>query len=274
MKTILVAVDFSDASFNAANYAASLANIFNARLVLAHAYLNPMAIDQMGKRLSNQTNKELQDVLEDFMQENVEILQKKFTIQISSIVKEGPASVVLEEFIEDTETDLTVMGMKGKGKSNSIFGSTTLSLLRKSKVPVLVIPKKAEYRSIETITLASDFDHETELSNYNLLKTIAAKSQARLQILNVRKKNLDLSPTEIAGKLNTGMAFNEINHQFYTVEDDEVDEGIEDFLDEHPSDLLAMVSRKHNFFKRVFGKIHTRKMVYETEIPLLVLQDR
>ena len=274
MKTILVAVDFSDASFNAANYAASLANIFNARLVLAHAYMNPTAIDQMGSRLANQTNKELQEVLDDFMQENVEILEKKYTAKIDSIVKEGMASIILDECIAQTKADLVVMGMKGRGKSKSIFGSTTLTLLRKSKVPVLVIPEKTEFRSIDVITLASDFDHETELSNYNLLKVIALQTKSSLQILNVRKKKLNLSPAEISRKLNTGTAFNEINHEFFTVEDNVVDEGIEDFLDDHPSDMLVMVSRKHNFFKRVFGKIHTRKMVYETEIPLLVLQDK
>ena len=274
IKTIVVAVDFSDASFNAANYAASMANIFDAKLVLVHAYMNPMAIDQMRAELSGQTNKEISQVLEDFMKQNVEILQKKYTVKIDSFVKEGPASAVVEQCVQDTHADLVVMGMKGKGKSSSLFGSTTLAQIRKSGVPVLVIPEKASFKSIETITLASDFDEETGIGNYDLLKTIADRTKAYVQILNVRKKDLKLSPSEIAGKLNTRFAFNEINHNFFTVEDDEVDDGIEDFLEDYPSDMLVMLSRRHNFFKRVFGTIHTRKMIYETEIPLLILQDK
>ena len=274
IKTIVVAVDFSDSSFNAANYAASLANIFNAELVLVHAYMNPMAIDQLRAELSGQLDKELSEVLEDFMKENVEILQKKFTVKIDSFVKEGPATSVLEECIQNTDADLVVMGMKGKGKSSSLFGSTTLAHIRKSRVPVLVIPEEAKFKSIETITLASDFDEETGIGNYDLLKAIADRTKAYVQILNVRKKDLKLSPSEISGKLNTRFAFKEINHNFYTVEDDEVDEGIEDFLEDYPSDILVMLSRRHNFFKRVFGTIHTRKMIYETEIPLLILQDK
>lgn len=274
IKTIVVAVDFSDSSFNAANYAASLANIFNAKLVLVHAYMNPMAIDQLRAELSGQLDKELSEVLEDFMKENVEILQKKFTVKIDSFVKEGPATSVLEECIQNTNADLVVMGMKGKGKSSSLFGSTTLAHIRKSKVPVMVIPEKAKFKSIETITLASDFDEETGIGNYDLLKAIADRTKAYVQILNVRKKGLKLTPAEISGKLNTRFAFKEINHNFYTVEDDEVEEGIEDFLEDYPSDILVMLSRRHNFFKRVFGTIHTRKMIYETEIPLLVLQDK
>ena len=274
IKTILVAVDFSDASFNAANYAASMANIFNAELVLVHAYMNPMAIDQLRAELAGQLDKELSQVLEDFMKENVEILQKKYTVKIDSSVKEGPASSVIEECAKDNNASLVVMGMKGKGKSNSLFGSTTLAHIRKSGVPVLVIPEQATFKSIETITLASDFDEETGVGNYDLLKDIADKTKAYVQILNVRKKDLKLSPSEIAGKLNTSFAFNEINHNFFTVEDDEVDDGIDDFLEDYPSDMLVMLSRRHSFFTRVFGTIHTRKMIYETEIPLLILQDK
>lgn len=274
IKKIIVAVDFSDASFNAANYAASMSNIFNAELVLVHAFMNPMAIDQMSAELSGQTNKELVDVLEDFMKQNIEILEKKFTVKIDSVVKEGPASVVLDHCVRERNADLVVMGMKGKGKSNSLFGSTTLTHIRKSKVPVLVIPVKAEYKSIETITLASDFGQETDLSNYEILKNIAERNHAFIQILNVRKKETKLSAAETAGKLKTSMAFNETGHKFYTIEDNEVDGGIADFLEKNPSDMLVMLSRRHNFFKRIFGTIHTRKMMYETEIPLLVLQDK
>ena len=76
IKTIIAAVDVSDASFNAANYAASMSNIFNAELVLVHAYMNPMAIDEMSADLSGQTDKELLNVLNDFMAQNIKILQK------------------------------------------------------------------------------------------------------------------------------------------------------------------------------------------------------
>ena len=145
IKKIIVAVDFSDASFNAANYAAAMSNVFDAELVLVHAFMNPMAIDQMSAELSGQTDKEIADVLREFMNQNVEILQKKFTVKIDSIVKEGPASGILQKCVLQMQADLVVMGMKGKGKSNSLFGSTTLTHIRKSKVPVLVIPENAEF---------------------------------------------------------------------------------------------------------------------------------
>lgn len=272
MNTIVVPVDFSDASYNSSNYAAALSNIYNANLILVHAYMNPMAIDQMPKVLLLQPEKELQDVKEDLLNENVEIIRKKFTVKVEGIVKEGMALAVIQEVVRNNNVDVIVMGMKGKGKSKSIFGSTTTAAIQKSSVPVLVIPEKAVYKNIEVITLASDLDTETAVRNYDLLKKLAHKNNAFIQILNVRRNKSMLSDKEIAGKLNTALAFPEFEHQFFVVEDDKVDEGIEDFLEDHPSDILAMVSRKHNLFKRLFGTIHTRKMTHETKIPLLVLR--
>jgi nucleotide-binding universal stress UspA family protein len=34
-----------------------------------------------------------------------------------------------------------------------------------------------------------------------------------------------------------------------------------------------MVTREHRFWERIFGKSHTKQMVYNTQIPLLVLKD-
>lgn len=274
MNNILVPLDFSDASYNAANYAALLSNIFNTNITLIHAYMNPSAIDNMHANLINQPEKELWEVKEDQLNEYIEILRKKYTIRIKGVVREGMATPAILDVANEEDSGLIVMGMKGKGKSNSVFGSNTTSVMRKSSIPVLVIPEKVEFKNIEAVTLASDFDAETELSDYSLLRKIAFKNDAFIQILNVRKKGSELSEDEEEAKLNTALALENLKHKFYMIKDDKVDEGIEDFLEDHPSDILVMVARKRSLFERLFRGSHTRKMSYETEIPLLVLQDK
>jgi hypothetical protein len=51
-----------------------------------------------------------------------------------------------------------------------------------------------------------------------------------------------------------------------------VEEGINQFIETNPTDILTMVAHKHSLFQRLFGKVHTKIMSYQTEIPLLVLQ--
>jgi nucleotide-binding universal stress UspA family protein len=274
MKNILVPIDFSDASFNASNYAASLANIFDADLILVHAYANPMDIDKMPSSLLLEPEKELQEVKEDLLKENIEIIRKKYTIRIKGFVREGLASLIIQKAAKENKADIIVMGMRGKGKSKLTFGSTTSVIMRKSSVPVLVIPKDIQYKTTSVVTLASDFDQQTEPGNYTLLKQLAKKSDALIQIVNVRKKVSDLSSGEIASKLRIAKAFAEINHKFYTIKGSDADEEIQKFIESHPTDILAMVAHKHTIFERVFGTIHTKEMSHKTKIPLLVLQDK
>ncbi|MEO5650788.1 MAG: universal stress protein [Ginsengibacter sp.] len=192
MKTILVPIDFSDASYNAANYAASLANVFDAGLILVHAYTNHSAIDQMPALLLREPGKELQEVKEDLLKGYIEILRKKYTIRINGMVREGNTSLIIQKAATESKADLIIMGMKGKGKSKSMFGSTTTIIVRKSSLQVLVVPENAEYQSTGIFTLASDFDDQTKAGDYNLLKRLAKKNDAFVQIVNVRKKALEL----------------------------------------------------------------------------------
>lgn len=274
MKTILVPVDFSDASFNSAHYAASLANIFNAAMILVHGYQNPGDIDEMPMNILNDPDRELQEIKEDLLNENIEILRKKFTIKISGIVKEGWVLDIIKETAKELNADLIVMGRKGKGKSNSVFGSTTTTLIRKSDRPVLVVPEGADFISLHDITLAVDFNFETSPGDYRFLRMLADKSDSFIYILNVRTKGLELSVNESSQKITIAHSFAHIGHDFFTIEDEDVDEGIEDFMDMHSSDLLVMIGHRRNFFERLFNKSNTKEMSEETRIPLLVLPDQ
>ena len=271
MNKIIVPVDFSDASYHASYYAASLANIYSCEMVLVHAFINPSGIDEMPYGYVFQPGKELWDIKKDLLDEYVEILRKKYTIRVKGIVKEGRATPAILDIANEENADLIIMGMKGKGRSNSLFGSNTTSVMGKSTIPVLVLPENVEFRNIEVITLATNFDTETDYSDYSLLRKIAENNDAFIQILNVRKEDSTLSADEVTGKINTASAFEDLKCEFFTIKDDEVDDGIEDFLEDHPSDLLVMIARKRTLFQRIFGISHTKKMSYETEIPLLIL---
>ena len=271
MNTILVPVDFSEASYNASDYAASFSNMHNYEMVLVHAFTNPSGIDEMPTGFVFEPGKELWSIKKDLLDEYIEIIRKKYTIRVKGIVREGNATPTILEVADDENAEIIIMGMKGKGKSNSLFGSNTTSVMSKSTVPVLLIPEVVKFKNMEVITLATDFDADTDYNDYSVLRKIAQKCSSFTQILNVRKKDSQLTADEITGKINTASAFENLECEFFEIKDDEVDEGIEDFLEDHPSDLLVMIARKRNLFQRIFGISHTKRMSYETEIPLLIL---
>jgi nucleotide-binding universal stress UspA family protein len=274
MKNILVPVDFSEASHNAAKYAVALAKHFDARVTFINVIPLAMVIDDSNLAFVRTTQAEILQNHKELMDEEIEALSGNDWIKIEGLVEEGTTSEVIEQIAKVKDTDIIVMGMKGKGKSNSFFGSTTTRMIRKSVFPVFVIPQKASFKPIERITFASDFDEQIGLDRYQFLVHLSEKFNSKICILNVQKNDFAMNASEALGKINTNEAFSNFPHEFHTINDAKVDEGISRFIEYYPTDILAMVAHQHNFFERMFGKEHTKEMSYQTKIPLLVLHDK
>jgi len=273
-KNILVPIDFSAASRNAAKYAVSLAKYFDADVTFINVIPPAVIIDDSVLAFAVTTQAEILENNKELMEKEVKALSKKYPGKITGLVQEGSTTDIIREMAKVKQADLIVMGMKGKGKSNSVFGSTTTAIIRKSPFPIFVIPEKADYKPIDSITFASDFDAEIEMDKYALLLDLSEKFNSQIHILNVQKNDSSMSPAEAIGKMKTSVAFSNLNHQFHTIKESNVEEGINQFIEKNPTDILAMVAHRHNLFERMFGKVHTKTMSYQTKIPLLVLQNK
>lgn len=274
MKNILVPIDFSAASQNAARYAVSLAQAFDAMLYVFNAVVPPVLMDDSILASVMVTQAEIVAENNKLMEQQVETLSKEYSVTIKGLVREGYASKMIPELAAEHNIDVIVMGMKGEGKSISIFGSTTTTVIRKSNYPVFVIPENAGYQPIANITLASDFDAEIAMNRYNVLLALAERFKSKINIINIQKKSASLNVEKAVGKMQTSVVFSHYNHQFYTINENRVEEGINKFIEKNHTDILAMVAHKHPLFDRIFGKVHTQSMSYQTKIPLLVLQSK
>ncbi len=274
MKNILVPIDFSTASHNAAQYAVSLADVFNAKVIFFNVVPSAFIVEDESADARMMVHAELIEENKNLVVKEIETLSKKGTSKIEGFVGEGSPTDVILEMAKENDVDIIVMGMKGKGKSNSVFGSTTTAVIRKSSLPVFVIPENALYQSIDNITFASDFDADTDISYYTLLQELAEKYNSSIHILNVQKNDAAMSSERVAGKMETDLIFSKFSHSFHSVENNNVVEGINKFIEKNPTDVLAMMAHKHSVFERMFGTVHTKLMSHQTKIPLLVLQDK
>lgn len=272
MQTILVPTDFSDNAKNALSYAAQLAKKVNASLVLLHAYMLPTPVSEVPYVMINA--EEMQRENERVAREAVDKIRSQHGINASSIVRLGFPSDEIDAVIEDQPVDLVVMGMKGKGTLEKMMGSTTTSVIKKIKKPVLVVPEHATYNDITQVTYATDFSYTVSFHVYDPLLELLNFFKAKLHIVHVQKKADAQTATETAGMVQLDPAFKAVPHEFHIVTDSEVKHGIESYLQENRTDLLVMVTHEHSFLERLFGKSHTKAMIYDTHVPLLVLRDK
>lgn len=273
MTKIIVLTDFSTASQNASRYALSLAKEFDAVVTLLNVTPPSVIVHDSMFASVMITQAEILQQNQDQMDQEIGPLSKLNNQKIDTVVAEGFIFDIVSDIVLREKTDLVVIGMKGKGKSNSVFGSTTTSLIRKSDFPILVIPENATYHAIERITYASDFDSSIEMDRFETMVKIAEKFSAPISILHVEKDD-NFTAEKALGKIKTNSNFSRVIHEFHSIHEKDVVVGINKFMEGNPCSLLAMVAHKHTLFERVFGKVHTKDMSLQTNVPLLVLQGK
>lgn len=272
MKNIIVPLDYSEASLNALDYAAGLAQSSGARIILFHAFHLPFPTVGMPF---------LYPDIDEFILEHKAKLDKignnifiKHGVHVKSISR---PSFVLDDLyllFKQHKAALVVMGMREKSLEYKLFGSVTVSAIRESKFPVLMIPFPAKFSPIRKILFACEHSCLSPNNSLPVLKKIALRFKAKVQILHVEKFAL-IPESESACLVKTApeteLLFNGIQHEYRFLEGDNVVEGIESGITEYKPDIIAMVPRKLDFFDELFRRGHTDKIAYHTNVPLLTL---
>lgn len=154
MKTILYATDLSSNAVNAFRYAVYMANQLDAEIVILHvvekpsadallalqAYLDKNDRSKFQKERIEQVVAEIEQRLERFCQTELQgdpaCQQRIARIE----VHEGyPAEEILDKS-ERWGCDLIVMGSHEKSLSHTFLGSVAKRVLRRSRIPMVVIP--------------------------------------------------------------------------------------------------------------------------------------
>ncbi|MET0243134.1 MAG: universal stress protein, partial [Flavitalea sp.] len=265
--------DFSDASRAASLYAATLAKATGAKLLLFHSYMIPTPVSEVPYVMVSVD--EIQEENEKFIRREAETLQANFDVKVETLIQIGMPSDEITILAEEKQASLTVIGMRGAGSIDKLIGSTTATVVRKSKTPVLVVPHDFVFRPVSEIVYASDFSYASTKALFAPLVDIGTKYNARVSVIHVHKSpGATLSDAEQQAKAGITNSLAALNPAFTVINDDSISHGIKTYIEEKNADLLVMVAHRHNFFDRLFSKIHTTEMAYDTRIPLLILPDK
>lgn len=267
MKSILVPIDFSDASLNALSFAAELSMRAKAKLVVVN--ILHRGDDEAG------TKAKLQSIEAD--------LKKNFgaDLESESSFAHGDLVDALKKVIAAQSPELIVMGTKGSsGLKKVLIGSNTVKMLAHTHVPVLVIPEVARFENFlkkgrNRIVLATDLEVLEDESAIDILKEIGLLMiEPKVRVLSVRPKNTGLPDLKrMQRDYLISLFAPELEAERITVFSSNVMSGINFYLNEKSEDagLLAMIAHDSG---HLIQKHYTREMASHTHLPLLVLHDK
>jgi nucleotide-binding universal stress UspA family protein len=275
--TILVPTDFSKSAQNAVSYATAFAKETNAKLILLHAFrIVYPASDVHGELVIEEisvTQKKANEKLDKLCQDIV----KKSKVKCDYLCKEGFAMDVILETSKKINPDFIIMGTKGaSGLKGVVFGSNTATVIEKARHPVIAVPDGAEFKKIKKITYATNY-YASELYAIKKLAEIALPFNATINILHVADGEF-ISETEseilkqFVQKVSKKIKYNKFSYQL--IFGGSVEKGLNSYLKKQPSDLLAMSTQHRNLLEKWFGKSITKKMAYQSDVPLLAFHHK
>lgn len=160
IKKIFYATDLSESARHAFAYAVSLANLYRARMVIFHALIetSDLAGTYIGKDQwaeikrrhlegtraaligKKRENLAIQEALQKFVEKARQQGEDPAFMTDEIIVRKGSPADNILEVAEAQQCDLIVMGSHGHGGLvGAVMGSTAQRVLRRSKIPVLVV---------------------------------------------------------------------------------------------------------------------------------------
>lgn len=276
MKKIYAATDFSDVSENAVKYAAALANQFRAALHLVHVYESPLFYTAEMPYIAIESAESMaKDDAENKMSQLVKELSADYKeLKVFTVVKRGISAESIIEEADSNAADLLVAGSTGSGViERTLIGSTTTSLINKSKCMVLIVPEKATFKGVKTLVYATDLK-DKNLISANALLPLAGEMNAELVFLFVDNKihsDSEKISDEMAEKIKAIVHYPKTSG--YVCTDPDVMNGISLFINRMKAEMVAMVTHHRSFPSMLWDSSLTTKFSHHPEVPLLVIHD-
>lgn len=288
MVRIFVPVNFSEYSINALNYAITLGQKIPSEITLVHCSyplkeseseeITDQSIAAAGgtetvvksaKSIEEQLTKLVHAQVDKFSEE-----QKKNLKFITKVV-EGYPEDVLVELSKKADPDVIVMGTKSKGETiKELLGSVTSDVVKNAKVPVLAVPAESSINldKISNILFVTDFSTSDYRSLHKLVRLITP-FQTCIHAVRFSTSEPDRFDKMKLEEMRYYCDQTYRNHQirFEYMTSDNFIESLDQLITKEHISLIAMTRHKRNVISQIFHPSFTRKILFHTDIPLLVL---
>jgi nucleotide-binding universal stress UspA family protein len=269
MKKILCPTDFSPIAKNAAEYAANIAQIINAELVLFHLLSK---VNEASEQYVQSRGIDVETSAEYFDQLAADIT-REFNIKCYPKIETSGVSLAKAIASNAAAFDLIVMGTDGPHDLIQYFnGSNSYNAAVTSTIPVIIVRGETVYKPIRNVLYAFDYLAQPKVPMAQLLPfTISTNSSITLlQVLNetpgAEMKKL-LADVQYAIKSD----FESATHlKFAHASSGDIADSIDAYMQTHELDLLALSTVERGAIENLFHESVIKKISADAEYPLFI----
>jgi nucleotide-binding universal stress UspA family protein len=194
---------------------------------------------------------------------------------IKLVANELPLLLGIERLVEQWHAGLVVAGSTGKSNMEQVLvGSNTVSMASAIGVPLLIVPKDAEYESMQNIVFACDLKKVSRSTPVSDIGFWLEHLEAKLLVLNVALEGKRFDPDMIPEQYRMHELLDGFGPEYHYTESEDIAVGIEDFAAAHGAGLVISIPKSHGFFEGLFHRSVSKKLIKGADIPLLLLRDK
>ena len=264
MKKILFPTDFTDTSLNAIKYGLSLFKDEPCEIYLLNTFQVPTPIHGEPVPFNQPSGEKIKASFE-----NIELEIKKSYPNSNFTFKEyykvGGLTSTTSTFIKHHNVDLIILGThEAHGVDEFLLGSHAADIMKNVNCPVLTVPAYVPSHPPKNIAIAIDDVNElTETAIYPLID-IAKRFKSEVIVLHVSEGNGQEFSFEGLEEY-----FKDVKHSYYTIFDNDVPKGLEDFVKYQDVSMIGILTHKLNFMERIFQPSVSKKLALHGNAPIL-----
>lgn len=271
-RTIIVVNDFSETAINAMDYACHLAADAGADVLMLHIYTLPVSYSSDAVALSLLKD-DYNNAEERYEHDLLALKQRYPQIGVAGRMLTGGLIDCLREQLDETDTELVVMGAPKNYDELWTWDNELLNSLTSLSVPVLLIPVNIQYKAISRIGFACDYQTLLIPRQVNFIRLLLNTTNAQLHVVHVATKAPENTHIAHENEAMIGELLKGVAPQYHTLESKEVIESISHFVIDNHIDFLIVIPHRHGLWYNIFHQSHTKQLARLNHIPILALQD-
>jgi nucleotide-binding universal stress UspA family protein len=282
MKTYLVPIDFSEAAFNAANFAAELSKQSDVTdIILMNAYYisfyETMFPDPNMMMLREQ---EIEESAKDRIHQ-LEKLKKKLQkqvregVQIHIRLNRSHLLRAVIDTVSRDNVDVVILGSIGNSSEpGSGIGSHVIKISKASPAPVIVVPPNYRYKLIDEAVIACDFKKVKQSIPLQVLHKLLGSQAIKLLVVNIDPtgKHDGADPELLAEETALHEMLQSFKTQYYYINKPDVISGVLEFADEHNAQMVIALPHTYSFLQSVLHSSISQQLATTSSVPVLLLK--
>ena len=138
----------------------------------------------------------------------------------------------------------------------------------------MIVPDGAKFSPIKNVMLTSDFKSALNTTPSVPIKNILDAFHPKLHVVNVDKDHyISLTDSYEKEKQDLKQLFAEYQPEFYFMRLYDIDEALNLFSEDRDIDLIITIQKNASFMEKLFKTNRTKKLSYQTKIPILVIHE-